>query len=106
MSAESVHEQMRRWNPAPVDHAIEHLIGHAKQIEDEADEVSDESEYEGLTVAVLKEEIDRRNADRDPEGDNYLSNKGRHAELVARLEDDDEDEEDYREGEEDADDDV
>lgn len=53
-------------------------------VDDEADEVS----YDDMTKSELKDEIDRRNADRDE--DDHLSKSGNKADLVARLEDDDE----------------
>lgn len=45
--------------------------------------------YSDMKVAELKAEIERRNADRDPEGDNYLSAAGVKADLVAVLDADD-----------------
>lgn len=41
----------------------------------------------GMTVPELKDEIDRRNADRDPEGDDYIvpEEPGNKPELLAAL---------------------
>lgn len=48
----------------------------------------EEDGYEAMKVADLKAEIERRNADRP--ADDQLSTKGRHADLVATLVADDE----------------
>lgn len=45
--------------------------------------------YAALTVKDLEAEIDKRNEDRDPEGEAYLSKDGKKADLVAVLEADD-----------------
>lgn len=45
--------------------------------------------YDDWKVAELKQEIDNRNADRDPEGDNYLDGSGNKADLISVLEADD-----------------
>lgn len=45
--------------------------------------------YDSFTVADLKAEIDKRNAERDPEGENYLSTEGKKGDLIATLETDD-----------------
>lgn len=45
--------------------------------------------YADLTKAKLLEEIEKRNANRDPEGDTYLDGSGNKADLVAALEADD-----------------
>lgn len=45
------------------------------------------SAFAGMTVAQLAEEIDRRNAERDPEGDTYITPEapGNKPELLAAL---------------------
>lgn len=47
-------------------------------------------DYWSLRVDDLRAEVDQRNADRDTDGDDYLSRDGLKADLVAELEADDE----------------
>lgn len=47
------------------------------------------SGYEALTKAELVAEIEKRNADRDPAGEAYLSVTGNKPDLIAALEADD-----------------
>ncbi len=57
--------------------------------DDDDEEVEDYSDEEEWTFQDLKDEIDRRNADRDEE--NHISKGGGRADLVERLMTDDED---------------
>lgn len=64
-------------------------------VDDEADEQeseeTEEVDYEDLTVKQLQAEIDARNEDRDPDGDEYIVPDGtKKADLIAALEMDDE----------------
>lgn len=83
---ESVQEQSDRWNPPPVDNTFATLVGTGDEIQG-GEEVAES--WDDATVAQLKEEIDRRNAERDPDADNYLLKSGKHDDLAQRLEDDD-----------------
>lgn len=110
MAEKPVHEQVQdllnSWNKPPEDHSLERIVGvptgeadtaataHVpmeelnKGFRDDGDDDSGGDTYEDMTIAELKEEIDSRNADRDEE--DHLSKTGNKAELIERLEADDE----------------
>ena len=117
--AEQVEGHLRRWNKPPSDRGTEFVVGthvdpgdtratgHVPVEErnahitagntareaarrgesEESAETPDSDDYNDWTNKQLKAEIDRRNEDRDD--DDRLSKSGKHDDLVALLEEDD-----------------
>lgn len=116
--ATQVAEIRESWNPAPVDNAIDMLVGKptergdvaatahvrnpkmdhdrnpardsvdAQRVFGDDGDDSGDKEYADMTKSELKEEIERRNASRSD--DDHLSKSGNKDELIAVLEEDDE----------------
>lgn len=115
MAVETVEEILRRWNKPPVDNDLAYVLGevadredgretkatdnpNAHEIQDnkvqytddgdddDDDAAEDYSDEDTWTFQALKDEIDRRNADRD---DDKISKGGGRDDLVARLVEDD-----------------
>lgn len=105
---------LRKWNPPPEDHTMGRVLGtpvpegdtratnhepmdvmnqHILAGTDYSDDADDEDDlpddYDEWTNEQLRNEIKRRNEDRPD--DERMTVSGRHAELVERLEADDED---------------
>lgn len=114
MAQESLEEIMARWNPPPTSNAIEMLVGkptedgdvaatahypnplasptsdNAIQYADDGDGAVDAEDYSDEEVwnfQALKDEIDKRNEDRDDE--DRISKGGSADDLRARLVEDD-----------------
>ena len=116
-------ELLKKWNPSPEDHLMGRVLGtpvpegdtratnhepmdvmnqHIAAQNDATVDYSDDADgeelpddYDEWTNAQLRAEIERRNEDREPE--ERMNVSGRHAELVERLEADDEEDEDDEE---------
>lgn len=123
--AEQVQDLRESWNPAPVDNTLERVVGvrpdegdtratghvrdaaldhpqnpgrddldGGRMYQDDGDDEDDVS-YDDMTKDELKAEIDSRNEGRDE--DDHLSKAGNKQDLIDRLVEDDESEDDSEE---------